>query len=293
MLKFMRKWRRILSLAAWVKLSIYAFNIALLIAFVCIPQEATFEVAARTERLTLVIPKGSRPPAWKGLAFQLPPDEIPPNAKCKTGSLLFGDLLTSDLTIILTASAEGAMLDVAAGDGARLGALVCDSGEQVISQTAVALIKGPALGYVTLPFEGYLTLGSIPVEGSVRSDVLQQGELVVEARSFPFRSGVARSAVPLQLGEMVRIYDGSGADHSISHGVIRFRDGVALVQARARGQRAEVSSIGQQTGEAIAVAPTLFDKVRAQPQWAVIILITTMLLQMLTTASQLASRKAE
>jgi hypothetical protein len=261
----------------------------LLLLFAAMPQTATFTLRAKTERAVVELPVGEKAPNWAGLAFADMSGARRNDETCKTGALSLGDVVATPLRVTFTSQPAGVSVDVTAQNGKSVGDLECEDGSGVtLGDQATATIAREDAAKLTLPFSGHLTIGALPAEGTMRSPLLLEGVVDVQASSFPFSSGRAQSQSTLQLGETAKVLD-RNSKPAQAFGIVRFPDNAMTIVARARGERVEIGSIGQEVGATAALAPTLLDKMRAQPQWAVLILVAALLLNMLGAARAYAA----
>ena len=294
------------SLGAWFRLSLswitperlFRANIVIDLALLCLaaifvlsPREATFVADAVTETARIEMAPGDLAPRWGALPVQpLPslPGEAanPALANCAAPVLDLGDRLDRPISLVATSTGDGVEIFLSTADKRGLGSLACSDGEEVPApDQMLARWSGGAADGLTLGIHGKVTIGAVPPAGSAHAKILRSGTLRVESSAFPFKTGRAISSVPLDIGDELKLFADAGDEKEASAtGLIRWDDGALHILARAKGESARINSIGLQNSNAVAVAPTLLDKIKAQSEWAVVLFCVAVLLNMFAAA---------
>jgi len=260
--------------------------LGLALAVAAMPRTATFVVEAVTERVDLTVLEGDRPPAWLALGrIDLPPS-VP---GCPAPALVLPKLLRAPLQIVFD-HVDGQTIsgELVGGGGSGL-EIFCGSGKALAMPPTLSLTWSGELP--TLNIDGRTVVGAVPTPAATNLRLLRSGTISVESSSRPFRSGFVRTETRLAMGDEVRVFD--AADHlgeAVAHGVLRSgTDGLSLM-VRARGDHAEISRVGQNQAGVAVVAPTFWDKVRAQSEWGIVLFCGAVMLNLLAAAQAFAAR---
>jgi hypothetical protein len=275
--------KRVFTTTIVVDLALIA---AALIIFLS-PREATFTVDARTEAVAITIVGGERPPYWL-LLGELKQESSP---TCSNARLEAPSLLAGDLVVNLESLADDFMAGDIVGLAAAGFSLMCADGAEIPINEPVNMSWKSAERAITLPFTGSLVIGRLPSDSVLDSRLLLAGNVSVETSSRPITSGFVRSETSLSKGDEVRILASPrGIGEAISAGVVRSSSDGLEVTARARADHVEIIRLGLNRGATVSVAPSGWDKLRAQSEWAILIFCGAVLLNLLAAAQTYANR---
>lgn len=276
----------------WAVVAVDSLLITILLLFWLIPQQARFAIVATTEAISIRVPGGQPAPRWGTLPLYVPPPPPgvapdPGTEGCVPPSLELAEIFPRPVDMALMRR-EGALEVTFNGHGQSLGRLRCP-GRGDVSAPSFAVVRFPvdASPSPTLRFSGELEIGREVKAGGRSALLLQEGVLTVEAESRPFRSGKVSSETKLNLGDSVRFFAGAGDRPAISHGIVRAQDGVLRIVAHATAEEATVLRPGQETSLPVSIAPTFLARVQAQAEWAILLIIGTLVLNMLSALASL------
>lgn len=150
----------------------------------------------------------------------------------------------------------------------------------------------------TLSLDGRFRIGGDVKDGNATeaaraSRLLLSGTLAVEARSWPARTGRARSEVPLQLGDVVSFKDRGSTTDAVATGIIRAGDEALDVAAFSDAQEAVIDRRSVADAIPVAYAPTAWTRMQAMGEWAVLLAIGAILLYLAGAVSRLSDKLRE
>lgn len=278
----------------WATLLVYLVLLVVLLV-ILVPRKATFSAEVLSEQFEVEVPPLALLPFRNGVTLES--FDAPAGASCAHPSLRFdGDAAPgvnqsgSALTFVVTAvGAESFAVKVTSAQGADSGMHVsCDGGSDYPAPREVqfTVTQSGFLGK-TYRFDGAITLGG----GSlVREDdtlpILKEGAVRVVARAFPFGSGTASESNALTAADTVRFFDSSNARQPAEGSLIaRYEPGERAfrIVAHVVARQAEVYRIGSQRSELMVMAPTIWTRIQAQREWAILLVILAVLARLLET----------
>jgi len=144
----------------------------------------------------------------------------------------------------------------------------------------------------TLSLDGLFTIGGsvsdgIPDQPATAAPLLLSGSIAIEARSWPWKSGRARSEVPLALGDLVHFEQGQR--QPAATGIVRADDGALNVIAYAEAGLVKIERRGVVDAIATGYAPSFWVRVQAMSEWAVLVAIGGLLLFLASALERLSS----
>ena len=291
-------YRRLIQLGAPTKGMFWAAVSLCVIALVAscailIPRKAMFSAEVLTEQFEVEIPRLGLMPFQDGVLLDL--YEAPAGSRVCTGPVLHFDgdpslgVNQSDgpLNLVVNAvSAELFAVKVSAAAGRTIGATVtcADASEHAAPREVRFSVPRSSFAGSTFQFQGAVTLGGGALVGT-RNDlrILREGTIRVTARSFPLGSGVASDSVTLLPADTVRFF--SSARGGLAEGTLIARyepQEVAFrIVAHTPARQAEVYRVGSGRSDTMSVAPTLWARVQAQREWAILLVILAILIKFL------------
>jgi hypothetical protein len=174
-------------------------------------------------------------------------------------------------------------MEVKSENNSTFGRILCENGTQSSASNQVTLqwSENDATD-TTLLFSGILTLGSSPTKNDRTPQLLRSGTLIIEAPSFPFKTGAVIEETVLRLGDRLRLFQERGANNqAISHGVVRMSNNAFHVVAHATAAEARILHPGQVESKPVNIAPTLWAKLESQAEWIIFILLGALILNIL------------
>lgn len=243
-------------------------------------REARFSADVLTESLSVDIPAGGRLPE------QLMRGGAAGEATCGPG-LVSVYQPTAGLRVEMTFVGKKAYVLVRSLDKLKRPfaiTLPCD-GEGTEISTSFRPRSFDASGFDrSFTVEGLLTLGQVPADG--QPALLKAGEVTSSTSSFPLKSARVTETSKIMLGDRVRFFDrpqGRGEREATTAAVIRFdaKEAAFHVVAHTTAERVEVSRLGADTSFPISVAPTLWSRLRAQSEWALIAVLLAITINIL------------
>lgn len=273
----------------WTTIIIDFILVFLVIFLAVIPMNARFTVDAISEKLIIEIIKGSVPLAWDDIPisvsqFRSSKSSINDLNKCKSPKFQFHRSFSSPITLIATSRGKNRYeMEVKSENNSTFGRILCENGTQSSAPNQVTLqwSENDATD-TTLLFSGILTLGSSPTKNDRTPQLLRSGTLIIEAPSFPFKTGAVIEETVLRLGDRLRLFQERGANNqAISHGVVRMSNNAFHVVAHATAAEARILHPGQVESKPVNIAPTLWAKLESQAEWIIFILLGALILNIL------------
>lgn len=245
------------------------------------PQQARFTIDASSEIAMVVVPSGQPLPKWGSLKL-LPAEEFGKLVSaCSDARVTLHESLPKPVRIIFFQVESALLATFEIRDPKGLGTLKCSDGRIFSAPSYMTTrweddIQTP----VSLTFAGSLQLGAEVPEGVSNARLLRSGILTSQAISWPFRSGKIVTSAPLLMGDKVTIAANDKGTEAMSFGTIRLENGALHIVSQAVGRQALVVRFGQERSEPFVIAPTIIERVQAQAEWALLLLVATLLLNL-------------
>lgn len=252
---------------------------------VLLPRDARISVEAETGIVSFDIAPGQPWMTWGDLS---PVRAILPDTECIDSTVALDRVLRGPLRVELRSSEQNGIVASlqrpdAGGISGGLGTVSCPDGKDYPIENSLILIwNEDAARRLNLPMVGAMTVGDDVRTGMSDQLVLTGGRVLVEASSAPFRSGQVSRETPLFAGDRLSLA-GETDDKAVpAHALVRLgEDGRLAVTAHANAARALVVHNGQDEASAASLAPTFLEKLQAQSQWALLLLIGAILINVL------------
>lgn len=247
---------------------------------VLLPRDARISVQAQTDIASFLVNDGQNWLSWgtiEGVAATTAMDE------CAQASVEFRSDVIGPMNITLQTAPDGSLTAVLQNKKHALGNVTCADG-RILDSTGYLVIVWPKdnAQRLVLPIAGSMTLGEDVSIGMSEQLILHEGRVTVEASSAPFRSGRVNRETPLFAGDRLFLA-GEGDDVSVSsHALVQMDpSGRMNITAHANAAQALVVHFGQDKASAASLAPTFLEKIQAQSQWALLLLIGAILINVL------------
>jgi hypothetical protein len=269
-------------------------------ALILFPRDALFSAEVLTEQFELTIPELGPLPAWgpQPLREFTPPD----GGTCNKAMLQFNGELNMHGNNALH-------LIVSAGTATKLFAklteqttkhlpasVVCDSGMRYAAPKEVVIELTPdTFDGKSYALRGQVTLGSTSVGSPSTIHSLREGTLTVTAKSFPFGSGRVSESQTLMFGDSIRFFTSDRQSMPTAALLVRHdpEEDAFRVVAHVVARAADVYRPGRIRSDTISISPSTWARLQAQPLWATLGVMLTVVLSMLGTMRQQYSAEKE
>jgi hypothetical protein len=279
------------------------FALVVLGAILFLPHPARFSLDARSDIATLIVRAGEPSPPWGELSIARPPSndtDMPLSApeaairECTDAKLTLLDTFKGDLRISLFTK-EGVMVIVLdAGDDQSLGKLDCANGNPIDAPNyVVAELSANYQDPPIIKFAGDLIVGGEVMDQTTYQRLLLEGNITVNASSWPFGSGNVTSRTDLMLGDKIQFFEDSYQKPSRSFGIFKLENNTIRIISYSEGKQAEVQRLGSGAAEPLVVAPTILARLLGQVEWAMLLAVAAILLNFLGSLSRVVEEHAK
>jgi hypothetical protein len=280
----------------WVTVFIDIF-LLIVVLFLSQQSSARFTVDALTQQIKFISKPGMPPPLWGDVPVFIQTDVSYKSEhfkNCKLPKLRLPETLSKTIEVVVFIHKKGELkVTIKTNDASPVGELFCENKHLGTSHNFEVLTWAVREDSdVTLPFNGIMTLGAEAPNGTTKIRLLISGILITEAVSFPFKTSRAHTETTLRLGDKVELFQDNDQNlMAISHGIIRSENSALRVVAHATADEARVLRLGQDKSRLLSVAPSLWDKLNAQSEWAIFLVIGSLLAHMLSALHTFSTSK--
>lgn len=271
-----------------LQMTIFVALIALLSAVIVIQRAAPMRVEAITEIWSVLIPEGAPMPHYlSGLHV------VPSRYTKYCGNTKPGLVATIDLPNVASLHLHATFVSIDAQNlsvilrpenkNRTYGRIRCGEVQTELNRSVILRVPVDKSRRLTFTVEGYVTIGSLPKGkgGKLGPPLLLSGEVIASARSFPFETGRVEVRSRLAPGDELQLFDAPKGDSpAFSEVIARYRPDTSAYQVtlHSNAARAEIFRLGNDFSYPIASAPSLWARIEAQAEWAVLIAMLAVIL---------------
>lgn len=209
-----------------------------------------------------------------------------PSAACQSedSDIVFDEPLQVPLTAAFSGSVDG-FIDVrlSPAEDAPFAVLFCGDESERVDQPIVIRYPPQPAGPATILVEGIVSIGEEPASRGGTMPLLRSGKVVATSQSYPVPSGRAVEESPLLMGDRLSFRGDDAADLTKTWLVARHQPETAAfdIVVQTDAASALVNRMGQERAIEISRTPSVWARLEAQKEWALILLWIALLANLL------------
>lgn len=255
--------------------------LAIVLSLLSTPDEANLTVAAKTEVMSIELSQDTPLPGYLSGPGWRPQTDL---CSEDESEFAFAEPIGNRVVATIATASNGAIEVRFEPKGEeQYGVLFCAEDELAIASPLTMRSSGAGSEMVTIVAQGNMTLGAVPGSRPGQNQILRSGSITATSSSYPLSSGQATQTSALRMGDRLSFEAGEDAAPSKSWLVARhLRDqNVFDVVVQTDAQAALVNRIGQSSAFKVSRTPSVWSRLEAQSEWALVLLIIAILLNLL------------